>query len=72
MTDPIPMPTAQTSLTPSGSTNASSVGGALAIVLVSLLTQYHIQVDAVTAAAIATLFSAGLGYMPKSGRLPSP
>lgn len=68
---PIPLPGAATSLTPSGSTNASSVGGSLAIVLVALLTQYHITVDPVTAAAIATLCSAGLGYLPKSGRLPS-
>ena len=62
-----------TSWVPSGSTHASSVGGALAIVVIALWEQMFpgVHVTAVTAAALATLCAAGLGYLPKSGRLPS-
>ena len=59
------------SWTPSGSTNASSVGGSLAIVIVSICTQRHwFDFDPVSATALGVLCSALLGYLPKSGRLP--
>jgi hypothetical protein len=63
------VPTTVTSYAPSSSTNASSVGGALATVVISLLVQQGLKIDAITGAAIATLCAAGLGYLPKSGRL---
>jgi exosome complex RNA-binding protein Rrp42 (RNase PH superfamily) len=58
-------------LTPSGTTHASSVGGALAVVIISILSHHGYTIDAVTAAAIATLCSAGLGYLSRAGRLVS-
>jgi hypothetical protein len=68
MNSPNPVPTP--SWAPSGSTHASAVGGALAIVFTAIVTQNHwLVIDPVTAAAFATLFSAGLGYLPSSGRL---
>lgn len=56
--------------TPSGSTNASSVGGALAVVVIAIVSQRHwFEVDAITASALTVLLTAGLGYLPRSGRL---
>jgi hypothetical protein len=62
-------PAAATSYAPSSSTNASSVGGSLAIVVVAILTQFGVPVSPITAAAIASLCAAVLGYLPKSGRM---
>jgi hypothetical protein len=61
------------SWTPNGSTSASTVGGSLTIVAIALWEQFFpgVHVTAITAAALATLFAAGLGYLPKSGRLPN-
>jgi hypothetical protein len=64
-----PTTPAPTSYAPSASTNATTVGGALATVIVSLCVQFGLKVDAVTGAAIATLAAALLGYLPKSGRM---
>lgn len=67
-TDPTPSPSP--GWTPSGSTSASSVGGALSIVVIALLSQHHLlEVDAITASALTVLLTAGLGYLPRSGRL---
>jgi hypothetical protein len=64
-------PTTGFGWTPSGSTNASSVGGALAIVIVSVCSQRHwFDFDPVTATALGVILSAVLGYLPQSGRLP--
>lgn len=68
MNNPNPVPMA--GWAPSGSTSSSATGGALAIVFIAIATQRHwLDIDPVTASAIATLFSAGLGYLPSSGRL---
>lgn len=56
--------------TPSGSTSASSVGGALSIVIIAIVTQHHwLEIDPITGAALGVLCAAGLGYLPRSGRL---
>jgi hypothetical protein len=46
------------------------VGGALAVVLIAIVTQHHwLDIDGVTGSAIGVLCAAGLGYLPRSGRL---
>ena len=69
-TPPIPVnPLPAPGLTPSGSTIGSGVGGAVAVVVISLLHQVlHWDIDAETAAAITVLCCAAAGYLPASGR----
>lgn len=59
--------------TPSGSTYASAIGGALTVVLIAMLHQgLHWNIDVETGAAISVLCSALVGYLPASGRSPPP
>lgn len=65
---PIPV-TPAPGLTPSGSTIGSSVGGAIAVVLITALHQaLKWEIDPGTAAAITVLCCAAAGYLPASGR----
>lgn len=70
MNTPDPVNTApQRSFTPSGSTIGSSIGGALAVVIISTVHQVlHWDIDPSTASAITVLCCAGAGYFPASGR----
>ena len=68
-TPPILVNPTRAGYAPSSSTWASGIGGAAAVVIISLVHQtLHWHVDAETAAAITTLCSALAGYLPQSGR----
>ena len=53
---------------PTPSTYGSSAGGALAVVLCGLAASFNHPLDATTAAALATVCSAGVGYFLSGGR----
>lgn len=65
MNTPNPVPGWQ----PSNSTVGSSIGGAVAIIVISILEGYHLPVSGSLAAAITTLCAALAGYLPRSGRV---
>lgn len=64
MNTPNPIP----GWSPSGSTLGSSIGGAVAVIVIAILEGYHIPVSGSLAAAITTLCAALAGYLPASGR----
>lgn len=54
---------------PSSSTSGSLIGGALSTILIAILKQHGIDIDATTGGAIVMVLSALVGYLPKSGRI---
>ena len=55
---------------PSGSTNATLIGGALAAITIGVLGKiYGIYFEAGFEAGLAVIFATLVGYLPKSGRL---
>lgn len=66
-TPPIPVNPPQTGFVPSASTVGTSIGGALATIIIAIV-DTHWHVSAEVGAAIAVLCSAIAGYLPSSGR----
>lgn len=62
-------PAPKSSLSPSGSTIGSLVGGAAAVLIIAGVEYLlKVQVSGAVAAAITTLCSVAAGYLPASGR----
>lgn len=53
---------------PTNSTYATAIGGALATVIVGVLASFHHTLDSVTAAGLATVCGAFVGYFFNGGR----
>jgi len=70
MVDPTPNPAPSQSpgLMPSGSTNASVLGGSIATFIIYILGAKGITFPAGAEAALAVIVTAIAGYIPKSGR----
>lgn len=56
------------SLVPSGSTLASGLGGALAVIVISALGGLDVKVSPELASAITVVCATVAGYLPSSGR----
>lgn len=57
---------------PSGSTVATGLGGAIAIVVIAILKQKNIDLGVEADVSLAVIFNTLLGYFPKSGRARPP
>lgn len=68
MNTPLPLSPQEPGLTPSNSTNASLIGGALASLIIFFLGYKGMHLPAGLEAAVATLATAAAGYLPRSGR----
>jgi hypothetical protein len=68
MSSPNPVPPQPPGLTPSSSTNASALGGAIAALIIFILGAKGITFPAGAEAAIAVIVTTIAGYIPKSGR----
>ncbi len=66
--NPVPQPQPAPGLTPSSSTNASLLGGAIATLIIFALGAKGITFPAGAEAALAVVVTALAGYIPKSGR----
>lgn len=64
MTDPTPGP----GLKPSSSTVGSGVGGALALIVISIIGAFHYNISPELAASITLICGTLAGYLPASGR----
>lgn len=67
-TTPTPNDPNNPGLAPSNSTSASVVGGALATLVIYVLSFKGITLPAGAESAVAVLITALAGYLPKSGR----
>ena len=68
MNSPNPVPPPTPGATPSNSTNATAIGGAVASLVIMVLGMKGITFPAGGEAALAVLVATVAGYLPASGR----